>query len=107
MLACNYRCQLVRPFGFSGAYSITGPGRSAPCQASPSGPQPHPSFIDFSCAAPLGDGYRAVEGAGEAAEAVKGNRLTASPGSSHFRPSVLRREATTAGILNRAAFVAG
>ena len=29
------------------------------------GPQPHPSFIDFSCEAPLGDGYREMARAGE------------------------------------------
>ena len=30
------------------------------------GPQPHPSFIEVSCEAPLGDGHGTVAGAGEA-----------------------------------------
>jgi hypothetical protein len=29
------------------------------------GPRPHPSFIDSSCEAPLGDGHRALAGTGE------------------------------------------
>ena len=45
-----------------------------------SGPQPHPSFIEVSCEAPLGWGHGAVAGAGEDAEEMRVARLTASPG---------------------------
>ena len=69
-----------------------------------SGPQPHPSFIEVSCEAPLGDDHWALEGAREDAEEMRVARLTASQGD-HPDQGVLPQDEPTAGILNAAAFM--
>jgi hypothetical protein len=64
------------------------------------GPQPHPSFIDFSCEASLGDGDREMARAGEDAQGVKGWPPDHSQGDRASARGVLPRAVRPGAILD-------